>query len=342
MTSLVPAGGGVLAAAADGLPEQIVRDGGDPEAVLASSGVDIRLLGNMRATIDLDCYVQAIECAATSTGNDNFGLHYGQGFRPERLGLIGMVALASPDLGTALANLARFFPYHQQKTQTAFYERGGVCRLEYRIASRAIVKRRQDAELTLGMFANIARSCVGSRWAPEEVHCEHPKPEAWGDHERQFNAPVYFSQETNAILFRRTEMSERMPGANPARLAELIGEIASLTGNPPAITVTEKVCNEIRAHLADEAYGIEQIARNLQTQRWKLQRALDREGTNFIQLVDQVRRQLSLVYLRCWHLSLTEIALLLGYSELSAFTRSFSRWHSISPSAWRRSAKPQQ
>jgi AraC-like DNA-binding protein len=38
------------------------------------------------------------------------------------------------------------------------------------------------------------------------------------------------------------------------------------------------------------------------------------------------------------NLSLTEIALLLGYSELSAFTRAFSHWTGVPPSEYRRAA----
>ncbi len=42
------------------------------------------------------------------------------------------------------------------------------------------------------------------------------------------------------------------------------------------------------------------------------------------------------MYLDQRQLPLTEIALLLGYSELSAFTRAFTRWSGVSPRAYRK------
>jgi AraC-like DNA-binding protein len=36
------------------------------------------------------------------------------------------------------------------------------------------------------------------------------------------------------------------------------------------------------------------------------------------------------------HIPLTEIALLLGYSELSAFSRAFHQWAGMSPARYRR------
>lgn len=331
--------GYVLAAAAHGLHEQIVLDRGDPDAILSNAGIDLQHLGEMRVAIQLDRYVNAMELAATNTGNDNFGLHYGQGFSPERLGLIGLIALASPDLGTALSNLVQVFPLHQQMTKTSLREARGLSVLQYQIVSGSIVSRRQDAELTLGMFANIFRRCLGPQWSPVEIHCEHPKPDGWTEIERLFNGPVCFSQQKNAILFDNTELTQKMPSSDPARLAELLDDLRSLNRPKASLSLTDQVRNAIRSHLSEGNCNITEISDEFAMPRWKLQRALDREGENFANLVDGVRRQLSLVYLRNWQLPLTEIALLLGYSELSAFTRSFDRWHGGSPSEWRRCAK---
>lgn len=67
-----------------------------------------------------------------------------------------------------------------------------------------------------------------------------------------------------------------------------------------------------------------------------LYRALRSRGVEFSELVRALRRELALGYLAEPHLSLTEIALLLGYSELSAFSRAFRAWTGLSPAAWRR------
>ena len=46
---------------------------------------------------------------------------------------------------------------------------------EYQIEASDIVERRQE-ELSLGMFLDVFRECLGQQWVPEEVHFEHPHP----------------------------------------------------------------------------------------------------------------------------------------------------------------------
>ena len=133
--------------------------------------------------------------SARQTGNDNFGLWFGNRFQPRDLGMWGYAAISAPTLGAALECLVRLFRYHQESSVMRLRDDGdGLVRLEYRIVAPQIVERRQDAELSLGMFLNVIRECCGARWSPEEVHFEHPKPAMAREHESAFGAPVYFSQ----------------------------------------------------------------------------------------------------------------------------------------------------
>jgi AraC-like DNA-binding protein len=67
-----------------------------------------------------------------------------------------------------------------------------------------------------------------------------------------------------------------------------------------------------------------------------VQRRLREHGLDFKRLVDDTRRQFSLSYLRDPQNTLTEIAYLLGYSEVSAFNRAFKRWTGSTPVSYRR------
>ncbi len=48
-------------------------------------------------------------------------------------------------------------------------------------------------------------------------------------------------------------------------------------------------------------------------------------GTNFSEIIDQLRHELALKYLRESELNLTQVAFLLGYANQSAFTAAFRR-----------------
>jgi AraC-like DNA-binding protein len=66
-----------------------------------------------------------------------------------------------------------------------------------------------------------------------------------------------------------------------------------------------------------------------------LQRHLAQAGLSFQALLDRSRQHLAEAYLRDPRLELAEIALLLGYSEQSAFQRAFKQWTGQTPRQWR-------
>ena len=325
----------VLAAAASGVADFIHRHGGDADRVLGQAGVPDHAIGDPLLALDLGDYCAMMELAATETQNDNFGLWFGQQFQPRALGLIGEIALASPTLGAAVENLATLFPFHQQATETRLVREGGLLRLEYRILDGRIMTRRQDAELTMGMFANVFRTGLGNGWAPEEVHFEHLRPLDWREHQRAFDAPVHFGQRTNCVVFRDAHLDRRMPAGDLARLIGLRDRLMALAGGTGAAPFIERVRAEIRSRLADGYPHVEDVAEALGVARWTLQRRLGDNGISFSEAVEGVRRDLAGLYVRQRHIPLSDVADLLGYSELSAFSRAFRRWFGVAPITWR-------
>jgi AraC-like DNA-binding protein len=99
--------------------------------------------------------------------------------------------------------------------------------------------------------------------------------------------------------------------------------------------VLEQVHQMIWTLLPTGRYSVEQVAARLGRDRRTLHRH-SREGATFSTLLDQVRRELATRYLANPHHPLSEIAGVLEFSELSAFSRWFSRLFDCSPSSFRR------
>jgi len=80
---------------------------------------------------------------------------------------------------------------------------------------------------------------------------------------------------------------------------------------------------------------VENVTSLLSTNERSLQRKLKASGTSFRQLVEKTRKSIAQQQLRYSDLSKTQLAYILGYSELSAFTRAFKRWFGVAPSKWK-------
>lgn len=334
----VNAGPAILASAATGIVDHIDRLHGDIDSIFGNAGIAPAMAGMPTLQLKLSSFITLFEEAAKRTGQDNFGLWFGNQFMPRDLGLWGYAAISSPTLGSALENLVTLFPYHQGSTKFRCARRkDGLLSLEYQIMAPDIVARRQDAELSLGMFLNVIRESCGPRWAPLEVHFEHPRPEAWKEHESAFDAPVYFSQPINALIFRPDILERPMPASDAQLLAVMQTCMERLGSSSPAADgLYHSICAAIRMRLPGGYPSLDQIAHDLRISPGAVQRELSDHNVTYKDAVETTRRSLAEMYLEQRQLPLTEIALLLGYSELSAFSRAFARWTGASPRHYRR------
>ena len=327
----------VLAAAATGIVEQIESRGGDVDSIFGNTGVSPSMAGSPTLQIRLADFCRLFEESARRTGDGNFGLWVGNQFRPHDLGLWGYLAVSSPTLGAALENIIETFPCHQQHSLLSLSARGdGRLMLHYQIRDPDIVERRQDAELSLGMFLNIFRESLGRSWSPETVHFEHPRPLDAEQHETAFGAPACFSQPTNALLFSPTVLERPMPRRDPKMMAMVHACLEALGSRTnDCEPLLDRVRMAVRTRLPRGWPSLEAIGEEVRLSPGSIQRELAHFGLTYKELVQSTRRKLAFSYLRQRHLPLSEIAFLLGYSELSAFSRAVRRWTGESPKSVR-------
>ena len=87
----------------------------------------------------------------------------------------------------------------------------------------------------------------------------------------------------------------------------------------------------------DNFPNINNIAFSLNMSESTLRRRLDEEGTNYRRICDEVRNVIACNYLKNTSLTISEIAMLLNYSESASFRRAFVRWNKVTPNDYRKS-----
>jgi AraC-like DNA-binding protein len=101
----------------------------------------------------------------------------------------------------------------------------------------------------------------------------------------------------------------------------------------------DDLAGQLRRRLADlmargEA-NADAACRALRLSRRTFQRRLKAEKTSFQKILNEVRAELAINYLRDARLKSLEIAMLLGYSNISSFTTAFKSWYNMPPAKYR-------
>ncbi len=82
--------------------------------------------------------------------------------------------------------------------------------------------------------------------------------------------------------------------------------------------------------------GAEQIASQLNMSARTLHRHLRRENTSYQRIKDECRSEAAMVYMSRPELTISAVAMLMGFQDASAFHRSFKKWTGLSPGDYRR------
>jgi AraC-like DNA-binding protein len=186
---------------------------------------------------------------------------------------------------------------------------------------------------------------VSSRffWPPSSglnfsVNFMHARPANVAEYERTFGlCALNFEAPWTGFSIPRSYLDHPVAGADP-KLHKLIRSHAEalLAELPRAKSMTEKVRELVADGLAGGSPSINQIARNLSMTPRTLARRLEEESITFRQVVDDLRQRLAMRYVGDSELPLSEVAFLLGFSQLAAFHRAFKRWTQQTPLDYRR------
>jgi AraC-like DNA-binding protein len=234
-------------------------------------------------------------------------------------------------LRKACQRLERFVRVVNDKAVVSVEDRDGcmVVSLDVDLESEC-VSARDDA--ALAMITRMCRLVCGDGFRLQAVNFKHEQPKDLQPYYSFFSCGLNFGQAQNQLCIPESIVDEVLTGANP-ELALLNDQVVTKRlaridkGNIVARLQAVLVDLLPEGNVTDDA-----VAAALHMSVRTMHRKLTEVGSNFRTELVELRRNLAEQYILDNSLTLTEISMLLGFSEPSAFSRAFRNWTGASPS----------
>ena len=307
-----------------------------PEPLYNAIKLDPSVLLDADNRIPFAQVVDLYEKAAELTGDDNFGLHLGETISPSAFDVVGYSALNSATLGEAFRRVAR---YHSIWTDGALFileNSVDASAIVYKYLDTSLSQHRQDSEMTLATVTALCRNIAKPDFAPTAVEFQHDPPADISEHQRLFRCPIKFHAPSNKLYLDPHDLSLPIATADASLCALLDRHAKELLAKfPPRDSLVDQVRSIIAGEFRGGDPSLERVADQLGLTPRTLQRKLQESGASHNELLDQMRRQLAMQYLREPEMAICEVAYLLGFSESSSFHRAFKRWMGVTPKEFR-------
>lgn len=277
--------------------------------------------------------------AFDATRDPALGLHVAEAVPVGTFRIIHFLCANSPTVGDAFERVVAFARWADDTDCLRVREQAGHIGIELAATSHHGCAERQAAEFALAScYLGVKRSTQVD-FRPLAVELAYPRSDEQNGR-RIFGCPVSYERSRSCLWLRRDDWTRPVPRANAALLEILESHakllIATLPVDPPLVAA---VRHALMQHIPERVPPIEDVARGLGVSARGLQRSLTEAGTSYSQLRDSARLSLARGMLEDRRLSLTQIALQLGYSEQSAFTRAYKRWTGLAPARTRLSSR---
>ena len=197
-----------------------------------------------------------------------------------------------------------------------------------------------EAEGAIALLVVRARELTGKDVVPHEVRFIHAAPPDTTAHAALFRCPVRFDCAASEVLFDANDLALAIPTANRGLNRVLQRYMTETLARLPK---SDSYVDRVRAHIGKKMCTgrptLGATARDLRASPRTVQRRLGAHGTSHNEVVDAVRREVGERLVAEGRMSMTEIAFLLGFEDMSGFRRSYKRWTGVAPSRARTARK---
>jgi AraC-like DNA-binding protein len=294
-----------------------------------------------------------------SLGVDSLALRFGKQIQLSSHGPLGFAALSAPDLRSALQTMVDYNGIRTSLVQTQLVEAPTTITVINHVYSSNPLIRRWLSEVSTDVTRAIIETVMGHDISAQtRIAFSHSKPKYAEKLDAKYGTICEYSKALNFIAIPASWGDVKSPLSDESSYLDNVAKcrniLVSMNSQENSASLVEHHLNQYftkrfasyleQKRLSTETYPTDvspaptlpEIASKIAVSGRTLARRLEARGSSYKSLLRSTRNELATRWLSTTHLSVTEIAYLLGYQEAANFTRAFKSWHQCSPQQWRK------
>lgn len=289
-------------------------------------------------------YARLLTTLERAEGSPALGLQLGRLIEPQDFGLVGYLLTACSTLGQALTRYGRYqtLVLTDLSTRVEILPAAVSHRWHLQGAVPPVV-----CEFRVAIFVSLYQALIGKAIPPVRVGLPFPEPGDRHLYEALLGCPVEFGAPELRVDVPSHLMWMTISSSDPYLRKIFDRQAAAMLQAEQRHSAAEagSAGEDFLAALQQQLLramkdGDTQAARVAELMGYSLRsfyRRLAEQGYSYRGVLAGLRRRLAKKYLADPALSCADIAMLLGYSEQSAFIRAFKDWMGVTPGEYRKS-----
>ena len=317
------------ALAAEGIPAQ------DALAGMRLSG---EAMSSPATRVSLNEVIECYRNAAKLSRDPHFPYHAGLRFHLSAYGMYGFAILSSMDYRETMHFAEKYHQLATPLTELRFKEESScgvwtITPMPHSCIDASLYKFLVETQF--GICISLHRDVMGPSFAARELHVTYRPPDDAVKYPDIFGCPVLFREPENRLVFDATWLDGTPKLGNDITYTTVVELCDRLMDE---LQLSAGVAGKIRRILLTNlmrprSFG--DIASAVNMSERTLRRKLREENTSFRNLVDQLRMEMAIKYLRDTDLTVEAISDSLGFSDAANFRQAFRRWTKAAPHAFR-------
>lgn len=310
-----------------------------PQAALEGIRISVAELTSPLTRVSVNQIVQSYRNALRLSRNPSFAFDAGSTFHVSTFGIYGLALLSGMDFRRTALFAVQYYQLTAPLIDVTFEERDGWanwCITVLPFESLDEDLHRFIIELQFGALLCVHRDVMGPDFHPAQVQMDFQNEARETLHRAQFGGEARYRRPQNRFSYPSEWLEKKPSLGNPVTHAQVAEICDTMLKELKQNTGVAGRARQVLLGRLEAPPDAEALAGQLGLSSRTLRRRLQDEKTSYRELLDQLRAQTAIRYMRETRLSIENIAFLLGFSDAAAFRHAFKRWTKAAPNEFRR------